>query len=318
MAWSRDGSRLLVPDPMGGEVFVFNREGAVEQRLRRPGRGDLEFIRPGPIRPDRRGSFLQDGNLRVLTLNEDGEPIRAADFAGRLYPGSQEVRALFDWTVAGDSVYSFSDVLQPDGAWRSGWFRFTLGDASRLEPVREVAIDDPERQFYTLGSGHATAVAGRAYLLIMAPEPHILEVDGARQRRLRSFPDGFSRRPTIPRLRKVEEIPLVFAAIERTAMPVGLFEEASRLYVLTRRPGERGTVWELTGIDPAADRVVSRVRLPTAARHLVAAPGPQRWAFAEKSGIDQPGEQQVLGLLFVPTAWLAGTSGSTDPPPGCA
>ena len=318
MAWSRDGSKLLVPDPMRGEVFVFGRDGSLERRLRRPGSGDLEFIRPGPIRSYSEGLFLQDGDLRVLTLDGGGEPIGAADFGERLFPGKQEVRALFDWTSDGTWIYSFSDVLQADGSWRSGWYRFTAAGEPRLELLREVPIEGFERLFYTLGHPYATVNGRSAYLLVMDAQPFLLEVGAARQRRLQSFPTGFGKRPSIPRLRSVEEAPLVFAAVERAAMPAGLHAHDGELYVLTRRPGEGGTtVWELTGIDPVTDRVVSRVRLPTAARHLTAAPGPEWWAFAEKGGMDSPGEQQVHGLLFVPADWIAGTSEMTTPPPGC-
>jgi len=316
LAWSRDGAHLLVPDPMREEVFVFDREGSLKRRLRIPVSGDLEVIRPGAIRSNGEGLFLQ-ADLRVLNLDDGGEPIGAADLGARVFPGHQQVRTLFDWSADGTWVYSFSDVLQAGGSWRSGWYRFTAAGESRLELLREVPIESPEGRFYTVGHPHAVVEGLNAYLLVMDRVPFLLEVSRSGQRRLRAFPPGFGKRPVLPRVPGVDEDRLVFAAIERATMPAGLHALDGRLYVLTRRPGEAGTVWEVTGIDPAADRVVSRVRLPTSAPHLVAAPGREHWALVEKGTFESVGRQQVLGLLFVPAGWVAGTSGSATPPPGC-
>lgn len=320
MAWSPDGARLLAPDPRAGEVFVYDAAGAPAGRLAAAGEGAPAYRNPGPLMPEGDGLVLQDGGLRLATLDAGGTPRAVFDFAGRRYPGGREVGALFNWTLTGRWVVGFADVRQADGSWRSGWYRLSRDRGPpQIERLRAVGIEDPERLFYTLGHPYAASTGERAYVLRLDVEPHLLEVDGrapagSGARRLAAFPDGFARRPELPPLPRIEALAAVYAAEVRATMAVGLYARAGRLYVLTRRPGDGGTVWELTGIDPASDRVVSQVRLPTAAPHLVAAPGPERWALLEKGPVLPLAEQTVRSLLLVPAEWVAGGG---EPPPGC-
>jgi hypothetical protein len=209
-------------------------------------------------------------------------------------------------------LVSFSDVRGSDGGWRSGWFRLSHFGEPALAAIREVEREDREDVYNRLGFPYAAAADERAWVLVMAEEPYLLEVAGDRRRRLAAFPAGFAPRPRLPAVAGGRDLPAVMAAVERSALPAGLYASRGLLHVLTRRPGARqGTVWEVTAIDPAADRVIARVRLPTSAPHLVAAPGPERWAFLEKGSLTAPGEQETRALLFVP-AWSLHVGAGAD------
>jgi hypothetical protein len=87
--------------------------------------------------------------------------------------------------------------------------------------------------------------------------------------------------------------------IEGSSLPVGLYAWNDRLYVLSRQPGQGGTEWSLSEIDPGSETMVT-ARLATSAPHLTVVPGPRQWAVLEKAAPIRLGNQPMLSLLLVP------------------
>jgi len=203
-----------------------------------------------------------------------------------IFTGDSRVRALFNWTAAGEWIVSLSDVQEADGAWRSGWFRFTHAGEPQLEAIRELTLDDPEQIFYTLGVPYAAAIGERADVLMIAEPPSLLEIDGGgRRRRLASFPEGFATRPSLPARTEAATTAGLMAAVEQATMPAGLFAHGGRLYVLDAAATGRRRRHDLGG-----HRDRSRGRpggLAGAAAHDGGAPG--RCARAGTLGVPREG-----------------------------
>lgn len=102
-----------------------------------------------------------------------------------------------------------------------------------------------------------------------------------------------------------------YREIEGLSIPVGIYGQGAFVYLLTRQPAAEGTLWMIYKLDPVAERVVGRVKLPTSAHHLTVVPSPQRWYFLEKSEVGAYGAQETPSMLAVPSAWI--TNPDTSP-----
>jgi hypothetical protein len=57
-------------------------------------------------------------------------------------------------------------------------------------------------------------------------------------------------------------------------------------------------------LDKRSGKIIEKITLPTRASHLLVIPGKKRWAFVEKGSVQAFGQQDVKGLLLIPTSWI--------------
>ncbi len=316
-AWSQDGSQLLLVDVRTGAIQVYDTEGTLVERVRRPGAGPLDFNRPNTIVATENGFLLKDASNHFVFLDEDLIPQHGLN-TGEIDPGVQGMpRAFFDWTVAGGRLYGLGDIRTADGSWDSGWLEMDLEDPHRNRVFRPPPAREGPHRLYRLGYPYAAAEGERVYLLLMGAEGvGILQV-APKIRKLRAFPEGFDSLPHPPDFDSGRRTHLVFRFLQDATYPTGLFAWGGRLFVLTRTPadGQDGsTRWELHAIDPAKDTLEETRVLPTGAAHLSVIPGPVRWALVEKEPVERRqgvAHQTIDRVTFLasrlfrqPTAWI--------------
>ena len=213
--------------------------------------------------------------------------------------------------VEGD-LFGYGLLLSPDRSPERGWFRFDLSRGALSETLQ--TKDDLETQarawdFEALARPILAAVEGRGYALRFQ-EPPFLERIVPTARKLSAFPEGFGALPKMPEVRGAEAAAVRFRVIERSAIPVNLFGRGASLYLLTRRPMPRGTVWQLHQIEPQKDRLLRSLDLPTRAAHILLTPGPRFWAILEKGPVVRAGEQEISSMVLVPSGWIEDSASS--------
>jgi hypothetical protein len=123
----------------------------------------------------------------------------------------------------------------------------------------------------------------------MEAEPRIYEAaPGKAARALRAFPAEYQTTPKLPaRLAGPPQASALLREVERLALPVGLYGQGTRLYLLVRKPGTTGsTIWSIFQID------------------LTVAPTPRAWYLFEKGTVEKAGAQVISSLLSIPSPWL--------------
>lgn len=314
-AWLDDARRMVLTDVGAGVLRQYDRDGGAVGTVARPGQGPLDFNRPSAIWSLRSGPLLKDGS-RFLWLDEGLAPVRSHDMDDVPVAPGGTVRVLFESAAAKERIFGIGEALLPDETWRSGFFSLPVEDSASYELVRELPLRDrQEFDHYLMGDSHVAVLGGVGYFLAMDDRPFLLEArPGKEPRRLEAFPDGFEERPELPLHSGMTGAEVRYRAYELARLPVGLYGQGDRLYVLTREPNPEadggGTRWTLTRIDPDADRVEGSVVLPTRAAHLTLIPGPERWAVLEKGRVERYGVQPIPSMLLVPTAWIEASDGS--------
>jgi hypothetical protein len=105
------------------------------------------------------------------------------------------------------------------------------------------------------------------------------------------------------------------ALIRQSTMIAGVAGQGEFLYLLTREPGSgSGTRWLLHQIDPARDKLLRQIQLPTSSSHLIVVPGEKLWALIEKGPVTgSPPVQEIGSVLMIPASLISGDShGSTS------
>src|SRR5205085_7051709 len=125
--------------------------------------------------------------------------------------------------------------------------------------------------------------SGSPYALRFDEPSYILDARNAR--RLNAFPRGFDRLPSLPKNTGEDSAVPRARMIEAATIPVALYGRGTFLYLLTRQPQAKGTLWRLHRIDPKKDTILGSTTLPTSAANLVLAPGPASWAVLEESSL---------------------------------
>lgn len=319
LAWNDTGTGILVADVLSQSLLVYSPAGELLARHRRPGEGELEVRRPVRIQPLDVGYLVADGAEHLVWLGPDHVPFRAVSLDTRDGSSGPQVRALFDLVEAGGRIHGFAHMEIAEGSWKQGFVR--LGpDARTLDTVlAETPPGSREESFYHSLGPILTALGGKAFFLRFSEPPALFEASSP-PRRLTAFPPGFERLPSLP-TGGVEAQVARFQVLERSALPVAVYAWRDHLYLLTRRPEESGgTLWELHQIDPAADRLVRTLTLPTGASHLALTPGVDHWILLEKGPLVGPGEQDISSLLLLPASWIDEASSplaGASPAPPC-
>nr|MDP9122075.1 hypothetical protein [Acidobacteriota bacterium] len=201
-----------------------------------------------------------------------------------------QVNWLAQLATTGESIVGYGSLHSFSLSSLKGFLRMPLagGRAKMLLPYSQDS-------YYTLGHPYLTSIGPSAYALLI----------GDRQAALMRFTPGHPpvRMRAFPPSRQVPRI---------TNPMTGLYSTSGNLYILTRRPGPRATLWELWKIDPQRDRLLGHSTLPTTAHHLTVVPSEQEWLLFEKDGIDIIGQQTIPTLLTVSYRALESTLASGD------
>jgi hypothetical protein len=174
--------------------------------------------------------------------------------------------------------------------------------AKQVEVLEEFPLTYRFHDLYLLGYPFFAALDNKAYVLTVAEMSYIQEI-GLGRRRLRSFPSGVNRMPTVMDTGRIVE---TFRSMEAAIIPSGLYAWRGTIFVLSRKPRlqEEGTLWQLTAIDPCLDAVLSTFTLPTSSPHIAIVPGDKFWAVLEKGSVSGAGTQEFLGIKFLPAPWF--------------
>lgn len=212
--------------------------------------------------------------------------------------------SLVSWTVAGNHLVGFGDLLLPNGVYKSGLFEIPFADPSTYNIISSMTLADPRRVFYWGGFPYLASIGNEAYFLEMGPVPTVYKFkpgeDDKHMTLVYKLPNDL-RHPGLPRAS--DSLSKFFHATEKAVMPIGLYSTDNFLFILARRPQGSSTIWELLKIDPKQGRLVSRRPLPIHPKHLLVIPGEQFWGFLAKGDISESGHQirqETGSLMLVP------------------
>jgi hypothetical protein len=313
-----EGERLLLADALNHVILAYTATG----RSLGPVSGG-----PGTPYPNLAPAVLKSDSVthellteiwsgpsdynRILSLDRTlvPGPLHAVESA-KFNPASNRISGLFDWEPVGGDVVAFTDVEGPPSHWNSAIVRFPMGDPEHFTRLHFVGLHDQERTIFRLGYQYITSLGKTAYVLRLDP-PAIYKDAGptrAAESPLVQVGDSLSTREQeanlqLPEFLMRHDFVPVMAAVERAAMPAGIYGWEQHLYVLSRMPDGDGTIWVLRKYDTEG-KLLGMARLPTRANHLTPVPGPTSWAFVEKGPVKDYGIQDIKTVLFVPSSLL--------------
>ena len=306
-AWTSDGKDLLLVDTKSKRVLRYSGDGKPQGSIPATESARLENFSPARIAVrDNSELLLEMVSGRFVALDRSYTPNRRKNFLAEGVRDGVQVTSTFSWNIAGTDVISLSDLKGPGSTeWRTAFVRIPFDEPagfSILQPLPK----DTTRDILRLGYNFVATVGTTAYILTFD--------DGARIYRnvkgstdlvpLSAFPEDFELTPILPRVTRLD-FPVVMAAMEKTAMAVGLYAWKGDLWVLTRRPEGNATRWELIRINPDRDQVLGTAVIPTRANHLTVVPGSLGWAFVEKGPVRAFEDQDIKTYLYVPASRIS-------------
>jgi hypothetical protein len=318
-AWQ--GDTLVVVDAFSNELLGYSDTGESLGPVAPALSQALEGFTPSVLKndPESGGLMLELASARLVRLNRSLAPVGLHDVTRESRSSSESLEGVFQWDLAAGDLVLFGDVRRSSSAgdeWKSGFFRVSLNRPRDLQSLYEIEPTDLGRVHYRLGSPLIASLGDRSYILLMEEKPRIAvsRKGSSRLEPLQAFPPGFETRPTLPPWRELQEYASLMGAVERSAMPTGLFAWEDHLYVMGRRPdpGRAGsTLWTVTKIDPRADTIVWTTTIPLPkAHHVTVVPGPRQWAFLEKSSARGLFNQDTTDLFLVPSSAFRGVPGN--------
>lgn len=261
---------------------------------------------------------MRDGVTELVELDVALQPVRRLDIRGWTveWPGGEGwIGGIGPLTVVGRDlilvvptmsdgsvVYAVTKIVEDDWQATEPWAPDRPGRSIRGLPLPGIRLQ--AERFFGLSEPLMASVGHRAYLLTFLEEELALFELTPSPRRLEAFPAGFSRSPPMPASEGREGTAANYALLESSKLPRGLYSRGAFLYLLTREPAPEGTRWRLHQIDPAADRLMHSMTLPTRANHIFLVPGAERWAIVEKGPVVAAGQQAIPSAVLVPSAWI--------------
>ncbi|HSS79024.1 MAG TPA: hypothetical protein VLV54_20050 [Thermoanaerobaculia bacterium] len=207
-----------------------------------------------------------------------------------------------DAVPAGAGLLGFAVLHRNEKPWQ-GYVRLSLKPFELVELIEEVNHNAPEDKVFRLLGEAITSTAGGHFALRYAQPTFILKL-APDKRRLKCFPQEFERLPRLPDLGGFAAAAALYKALENSTAATGLYGRGDLLYLLTRKPSPKGTIWQIWQIDPQRDVVVRSLTLPTTANHVFLAPGSRDWAVIEKGAVKEGGKQAIRSMLLIPSSWI--------------
>ncbi len=178
------------------------------------------------------------------------------------------------------------------------------GHVASLHEVAGWAAVPGEARYWTMPSVRTLAVtsgeAAAAFALRFGRTVHVQQLSG-RSRQLVAFPDVEDPLPVFPP-GGWENLQEYHTVLEAASYPAGVYGIGESLFVLMKSMVNDEPVWDLHRIDPVADTVVGRTRLPTRATFVSLLPGPKYWVLEESSSHFADLFRKPLRLLLLESA----------------
>jgi hypothetical protein len=301
--WAADGRELLVLDPVYRRILRFSDTGRLLGTVQGIDSA-LANIPPYFMKTSPAGLLIELEDERMVALDWTYTPRPRIDLRERVADDGRRIESVFLWTQVGEDLVALSDLYRAkDDSWSSSFVRVPLFARKNIASLFEVSSE--ARKFYRLGHPYLTTLGDTAYLLSMGDTASLVRIPAKGENtQVLTVPVPGRQLPALPQFRTYADVPPLMEAIERSTMPVGLYGWEGFLYVLSRAPSARGTLWTLTKIDPRLDRIVANSRLPTSANHLTVVPGAKKWALVEKGPVVSWGHQETRRVLLVPASQI--------------
>ena len=243
--------------------------------------------------------------------------LKAKDYrdAAAAAAGGVVDRVYSAWATAGDNLVFCADV-ERGGNWSSGYLVAPIANPNAYTFLDERSIQDPELVYCRTGLHYIAATpSGDIYILVGEDDDGDGREDATFIRHW-TFSGGefsssgdfkedrFGARPTLDSFVTSDDFAATMRTLEQATMPSGLFvsDDGRVLYVLERAPTRTGTRWTLVAVDATDGQRLGAATLPSTSSHLTVVPGPDEWAFLERSAALGFRNFASEGLRFVPTS----------------
>ena len=295
-----DGGVESIRAPVGESWLPAARAVQVEPTYVTRFRDGLVVAAHYPPGPD------SSGEAQLVLLNDEFTPVHAIRWPSVARPVGQPEREVYAGYIAQVLVSGERVGLLARLGETKVIVELTLLRTDGVNSLREDAVWQPLEGEYPIISHlpirslAATEGTNRAmYALRFAKAPFIQVLGHPSMQRLSVFPGSGTPLPTLPEVHGWGSGPAFYAAAESAAFPVGLYGHGDRLYVLSREFVDGVTRWELHHLDPVAEEIVGRTRLPTNAAHVSLLPGEKYWVLEESSSFADDIFRQPIRLLLL-------------------
>ena len=288
------GDKLLLVDILAGGIDVYSLSGDRERTIKKP-----DFSRPNTIASTPSGYLVRDGGDRFVAMNRELVPTRSFEMSAtgpNAFDG-----APFQWTPIDRGVLAYGDLRLGTQPWKTGVFRVVSGQPPQfLKNMPGGAAREP----YLYEGKYVATIGSREYVLSFSPDYGLFEIDGKNVRLLTGLPPGFGALPHLPQSHGRSSMPLLYAALSRTTSVSSLIVVEERPYILMRRFENGQRTWFLAEYDPAKQKTVAILELPTSADHVEIAAG-KKWLAVIGKGRFLPDERFTPGnVTLIPMSAL--------------
>lgn len=311
--WTKD-EKVVLADAKYSKLREFSTTDGRELRtFQSLSNVKQKSFRPSSLQSTSDGFAVLENNGRISWLGSSFTTTKQIELTEFNNSAGQRIGSVFSWALARNTILTFSDLENKDRSWTSAFLRIPISSPGAFSTLNLPPLDDDGRDLYLYGHPYITASSTHGYVLLMQKDPAIFEfnLNGTQKVRKLSVGSILGPRPSLPKKQGVSTVRALYAAVEKSSMPVGLFFENDRLFMLARRPTQNGTSWLLYRIDVTSGQTEATLEIPSSANHLTVIPGPTSWLFLEKGPVLGLGEQSVLGALSVPAKDL--TKGLSGP-----
>ena len=305
--WSPDGSKLYLVDPAQNHVFVYGGPGlSYLGAVPPPAFVGKDAFYPVSVRPVGNELLVENYPQRLLLLGSHYEVKRALHplditGSGKKAVARDQVKALWNWTVAGGDIVACSDIQKADDSWVTGIVRFPMSDSTDFKAFKTSDFNDLEWVFCRLGFPYVASIGDKAYVLLFRGQPGIYESspEGKALRRL-DYSPKILQPVSLPEFAsRLEFAAATMKAVEETTMPVGLYGWHGSLYVLYRQFDRGTTSWVLHQVDPKTGELLGHAEINVHATHLMLIPGEKRWALVQKGPALKLGEERTEAIRTI-------------------
>lgn len=303
---SPDGASLVISDPLRSGLVVYDTSGHSKSVVSSV-KGSPEFLlKPSYISCAGKEYLVDGGDGRFIYLDSNLRVTRSMVLGESGPEGT--VSVVYSFAPMSSSVLAIGDIKKSDGNWVTALIRIDPQEPKKFAILHEIGgLNDPARTFYHIGLTYLANLNGIGYILLMQKSPALYRVGDGLVPLGSPALSRMLRRPDLPKPSGAGSYVELYAKIEKSEMPAGLFGWHNFLYVLLRKPGSEAgeTIWTLVKIHPGTGEIVGfPILLPTRSSHLLVVPGPRRWMLIEKGSYEGLGRQALGSLISLPAAWV--------------
>lgn len=309
-AWLNARSELVVVDSRQNGLFFIPLGGnTAAAKLEM----EIDFLPATVTALENGGYWVTDVDYQVKVFDHLFRRVGSINLKQGRNGTANGLESLYDWTIAGSTIYGYGYVKAGSLDGSLGFFRATINKDGFIESPFKL-VDSTNYEFYVLGHPYVAKTSRYVFFLEMTERPaiHRFARSGSlNATKLKAFPREFSKIIEInTRGSGSKQTEDVFAKVERSKIPVGLYGVGNFLYLLARAPADGGTAWWLYQIDPERDQITGTLRLPTSAHHLSIVTTRDEWVLIEKGKVKTMGIQDINNIVTIPSEWILNPAGS--------